>query len=205
MTENAFSWISFVSMLPSIVTAVTAVVGVKFARDGLNKWHRETIGKRRAELAEETLADFYKARDIINSARSPLGYSHEGQTRQRAEWETEHDSNMLDAYYRTAERLYEDREFWSQLHARRYRFQAILGLDAAKPFDALFVIRNEITVSVQMLLTTYPTHKRGTRIPSRDKWSDTIGWLTSDTDEMSARLNNVVTDIETVCQPIIKG
>jgi hypothetical protein len=35
---------------------------------GLTKWREERIGKRRVELAEDVLADFYQARDM--SARS---------------------------------------------------------------------------------------------------------------------------------------
>ena len=39
-------WIELVKAIPSVVTAVTAVVGVSIAARGLNKWRAETIGKR---------------------------------------------------------------------------------------------------------------------------------------------------------------
>jgi hypothetical protein len=45
---------------------------VLLAKAGLEKWRRETIGKRKVELAKEVLADFYQARDIIQRPDLPL-------------------------------------------------------------------------------------------------------------------------------------
>jgi hypothetical protein len=41
------------------------------ASRGLGKWHVETVGKRRTELAEDVLSSFYQMRDIIGEIRSP--------------------------------------------------------------------------------------------------------------------------------------
>ena len=41
-----------------------------YAKAGLDKWRRETIGKRKAEVAEETLTALYEAREIIESVRA---------------------------------------------------------------------------------------------------------------------------------------
>ena len=43
--------------------------------------------KRQTELAEQVLADFYEARDIIAAARSPADLEDEGNTRQKEAWE----------------------------------------------------------------------------------------------------------------------
>jgi hypothetical protein len=75
--------------------------------------------KRRTEFAEEVLADFYKARDIINAARSPGFFSDEGETRQKALWETESDTRTLNSYFAIIERLTNNREFFVELLARR--------------------------------------------------------------------------------------
>src|ERR1700730_11838477 len=70
-------WVELLKALPSIVTAGTAIFGVLLAKAGLEKWRRETIGKRKIEVAEEVLADFYQARDIINEARAAMiGFLH---------------------------------------------------------------------------------------------------------------------------------
>ncbi len=60
-----------VKVLGSVATAGAAWFAATIAYRGLNKWRAETIGKRKAELAEEVIADFYEARDIIIAARSP--------------------------------------------------------------------------------------------------------------------------------------
>ena len=131
-------------VLGAAATAGAAWFDATIAYHGLNKWRAETIGKRRAELAEEVLADFYQARDIITAARSPGSFGHEGSARQRAVWENEDDARKLNAYFATTERLENKAEFFAQLRARRYRFMAHFCRTAAKPYDELFKIRAEI-------------------------------------------------------------
>ena len=82
-------WIELAKAIPSVVTAITAVVAVIIAARGLNRLRAETIGKRKVERAEDVLADFYQARDIINAARSPGSFGYEGATREKADWELE--------------------------------------------------------------------------------------------------------------------
>ena len=95
--------------------------------------------KRRTEFAEEVLADFYHARDIINASRSPGSFSNEGDTRTKAEWETEADTRTLNAYFATIERLAARHEFFSQLYARRYRFLALFGPENQQAFTTIFL------------------------------------------------------------------
>jgi hypothetical protein len=68
--------------------------------------------KRKTEFAEEVLTDFYKAREVIDAARSPGGFEGEGATRQIEPWETEDDTRTLNAYFRTAERLRGQADFF---------------------------------------------------------------------------------------------
>ena len=118
--QNA--WIEAAKVLPNAITAITAIVGVIIASRGLNRWRLEAIGKRRAELAEDVLADFYEARDAIQAARSPLSSGDEGDTRIKAPDEFEADTRTLNAYYAVAERLAKKAEFFAKLNAKRYRF-----------------------------------------------------------------------------------
>jgi hypothetical protein len=69
--------------------------------------------KRRTEFAEEVLGDFYQARDVIESARSPGGFGDEGSTREKEGWETEGDTRLLNSYFRTLERLDKKTEFFA--------------------------------------------------------------------------------------------
>ena len=60
-----------IKVMAPIFTASAACFGVWLGWKGLSKWHTETVGKRRVELAEAVLADIYEAKEIIENARSP--------------------------------------------------------------------------------------------------------------------------------------
>jgi hypothetical protein len=70
--------------------------------------------KRRTEFAEVVLADFYQAQRIIDEARSPGSMGNEGSTRPKVAGETEDEERTLNAYFVTAERLNNRREFFAQ-------------------------------------------------------------------------------------------
>jgi hypothetical protein len=45
---------------PPIVTAIAAAIGTGVAVLGYKKWQPESVGKRKIELSDEILADFYE-------------------------------------------------------------------------------------------------------------------------------------------------
>jgi hypothetical protein len=47
-----------IAKLSPIATAIIAAVGVWIAKKNLDRWHVETIGKRKTELAEQALLTF---------------------------------------------------------------------------------------------------------------------------------------------------
>jgi hypothetical protein len=161
--------------------------------------------KRQTDLAEQVLADFYEAREIIEAARSPGGFEGEGKTREREQWEGERDSSLLDSYFRTFERLNNRSEFFSQLRARRYRFLALFGAEATKPYDELFKIRAEIFVAMRMLVTTHRQRYEGSLPEDRKVWEMTVGWPHVTPDPIDARMAAVVETIEKICRPIIQA
>ena len=171
-----------VKMLGATATAGAAWFAAYTAFRGLEKWRAETIGKRKAELAEDVLADFYQARDIINAARSSGGFVNEGRTREREDWESEDDTRILNAYYRTSERLASKADFFAQLYARHYRFIAIFGKNAAKPYNDLLALRSEILIAVRMLITSYRHRERPGLQDNIERWEAKIGWGLSDDD-----------------------
>jgi hypothetical protein len=160
--------------------------------------------KRRMEFAEEILADFYEARDIIQAARSPAAFANEGLTRPKTEWETERDEGLLNSYYATTERLNGKAEFFGKLYARRFRFLALFGAETKTHFDVVFQIRHELNVAVHMLISTQRGAKRGLDVQQRGQWEDRI-WDTQDVnDRITSRLNQSVEGIEAVCRPALQ-
>lgn len=171
----------------------------------MNRWRQETIGKRRAELAEEVLADFYEAKDIIQAARSPFSRGDEGSSRKKSGTENEHDTGRLNAYYAVAERLHAKSEFFARLSARRYRFVAHFGLEAAKPYDQLREAYNEVIVAVQMLLMTERRQRLDDSAVEEERdWQKTIWHMSVEGDEIERRVGLAVSSIEATCRPIIQ-
>ena len=162
------------------------------------------IKKRRAVLAEEVLADFYQARDIIQGARHPGGYTSEGSTRPKTDWETDRDVSLLDSYYRTTERLLAKADFFAQLHAKRYRFLALFGPNTESSFDEIFKVRHEMNVGVHVLIMNQRNANLGIDASIRERMEARI-WNMEDADDpITVRLNQSVQGIETICQPIIQ-
>jgi hypothetical protein len=181
------------------VSAEIALAERKVALDrALAAW------KRRTEFAEEVLADFYRAHDIIKAVRSPGSFGNEGSTRQKADWESEDDTRVLNGYFVAIERLNNRGEFFAQLHARRYRFVALFGLDAGKPYDDLFSVRSEIISAVQMLVMTHRDRDQGSLPADRRKWRGVVWEGSNPEDPIPAGLNRIVKTIENICQPVIQ-
>jgi hypothetical protein len=116
-------WVELAKALPSVATAIAAIYGASIAKAGLNKWRAETIGKRRAELAETVLADFYRFEDVMRAVRSPVPL-HFGTPELQVELQK-----------LPAKTLSENRELLSQMRVRRHAFAALFGKQAASPFD----------------------------------------------------------------------
>jgi hypothetical protein len=160
--------------------------------------------KRRTEFAEVVLADFYQAQRIIEEARSPGIMGGEGSTRPKYADETEDEARTLNGYFAAAERLNNRSEFFAQLHARRYRFVAYFGRDAAKPYDDLHKIYADILVAVRMLLDTHRQRDMGFMPDGIQQWKSIIGWGLPEKDTIPARLTGLIEAIEQTCRPVIQ-
>jgi hypothetical protein len=161
------------------------------------------IWKRRTKLAERVLADFYKARDLIDASRFPASFGEDGKARQKQSWEDDEDTRILNAYYHPAEKLWKHADFFSQLISRQHQFMALFGHHTGKPFVELLQIRSEILSAAQMLILTYEDRALGDMPDSRKKWEEIIGRRLTDPDPIAIRLNRVVEDISSICRPII--
>ena len=107
--------------------------------------------KRRVELAEAILADFYQCGEVFREIRSPGGFSSEATNRARKENETAEESGQKDTYFIPIARIRKNSEFLSNLMGKRYRSRAILGLAVDEAFQKIQDAIVKIQVSAATL------------------------------------------------------
>ena len=126
---------------------ISVIIGALTLISGIRAWKREYIGKRKIELAEDTLMLFYQARDAIRDIRNPFGRVGEGNSRQKADNETDSETKLLDRAYVIFERYQKHEDIFNNLQSTRYRFMARFGRENEAPFIELNKILNEISIT----------------------------------------------------------
>ncbi|GAB5465302.1 MAG: hypothetical protein Kapaf2KO_07380 [Candidatus Kapaibacteriales bacterium] len=121
--------------LLDIIKSLGIIIASGVAIWGINSWRREAKWKRKYELAEEVLANFYEAFQAIRLIRSPFGYSNEGKSRPKHEDETEENSRIYDSAYVVRERYSRNKESLEKLQTLKYRFITLYGKDYEVHFE----------------------------------------------------------------------
>lgn len=190
-----------------ILSALSIIVASLVAIYSINAWRREFQGKRKIELAEEVLALFYEARDAIGAIRNPFGFQGEGSTRKPEDNETPEQKNARDRAYSVYERFQKHKEIFSKLHSMRYQLMARFGKESGKPFDDIRKIVIEITVSADMLAELWCersySEEKERLVASEIKEHTSIIWHSGTKDAIVPRVEQIITDIENICRPII--
>lgn len=186
---------------------VTAGVALYVA----STWRTQTSGKRKMELAEQTLTLFYEARDAISDIRNPAGFNTEEDAGERAPHES-------DAAYRGRQRAsivftrYKQyAELFGKLQAMRYQSRAVFGEIDPDPFTELRNTLNTIFVSARMLAhlwgreeIVYDRGIAGEIEQHRRQTSDyeATFWHIPD-DVVSKRVDLIVESVESICRPVL--
>jgi hypothetical protein len=110
--------------------------------------------RRRTNLAEEVLADIYRARDFIRDARWPHrvvapGYE-EGSSRAKSDNETEDLRQYRNLIFARVERVGRHSDFFNAFYAKRYQFAALFGKNSEKMFQDLENKRIEIAITANV-------------------------------------------------------
>ena len=137
LPTNLKDWIDAIQAVAVILASGVAIFGI-------NAWRKEFLGKRKIELAEEVLALFYQAKDIISFIRQRFNYTGEGSARIPEANETPTQKRIRDLGHVIFERYNPHRKLFSRIAAIRYRFMAQFGADKAAPFDELASIMDQI-------------------------------------------------------------
>jgi hypothetical protein len=111
------TWADWVSAIANVAIAITAGFAVYQGFKSLSTWRTETIGRRRIELAQEILTDFYQARDILHSVRHFIHFQHEAEDRPIEEDEDDKTRMFRDAAYIPIARLSDSAELFRRLTA----------------------------------------------------------------------------------------
>ena len=187
------------------------LIGIWVAIYGIDSWRREHIGKRRIELAEETLALFYEAVEAIKYMRSPASFASETEHVTKQESEDESDYRARKNASIVFKRYQDNKELISKIRSTRYRFMSQMGIEATKPFDDIHGIVSDIQFSANMLARLWARGRYGHKADDekQDKLiqkHEAIFWSGfGDQDPIDPRLASAIKDIENTCRGIIVG
>lgn len=201
--ETFKDWIAVLQSLAVIMASAVAVYGI-------NSWRRELLGKRRMELAEEVLALFYQAKDIIALDRFPAGYADEGDARKAEPHEKPEQKRTRDDASVTRERFNKNSEAFSRIHALRYRFMAQFGKDTGVPFDQLKSILDELFVALHQWVMlsevddrVFTTSQSRQDHQARIEKYEAVLWGMEEDDQISMRVEKAIAHVEQICRPHI--
>ena len=192
---------------------ISVILGALTIIFGIRAWKREYIGKRKIELAEDTLMLFYQARDAIRDIRSPFGRIGEGSSRQKAENETESETELLNSAYVVYERYQKQEEIFNKLQSTRYRFMARFGRESETQFVELNKILNDIFLAAQMLGTHYWQRQGRVKMEEEEfkkhleemhKYEATFWFQGEKRDEIGPRVEKVIKQVEDITKSTLE-
>jgi hypothetical protein len=165
---------------------------------GLDAWRAEAVGRRKAQLAEEVLTQFYRIRDVVTWARLPTHREDVvGETRGEAA------DRRNAAAAAPVQRLAAESQVFAELQASRYRFMAYFGEEAARPFEEIRAVHAEILDAASQLVRVANQADPAEASGDREQWAKSVGWGNLDTDALAQRLDRAIKAIEKVCRPLI--
>jgi hypothetical protein len=160
--------------------------------------------KRRSELAEQALVNFYEARRAFVRVRSVGIFEGEGESRPPEENEDDALKRRRNTLFIPIERLSRENQVFMALQALRPAFEAHFGPSATKPFQEVLEVYAEIQSAAGVLVqvTTTPPNEGGGLVALRDK----LGWGPRPRpDEIDKKIDEAVHEIEVICQPVLTG
>lgn len=185
--------ISFIDIIESISVILASI----FAICGINTWRKETRWKRKYELAEEILANFYEAQRDIQEIRMPVRLAWFNESELKADNDTKI-RNEAHNYY---ERIAKNRAAYDRLETLKFRFMILFGKkhegyfsELGKIYGKLYLANNEV---VRIKLSPDPDNeelKRQNKIRFASLKED---------DSIDSKLQEIISGVETVCDGII--
>ena len=151
--------------------------------------------KRRVELAETLLADFYECADVFRAIRSPGSLRNEAAERKHGENESEEESSAKDIYFIPLARIKENSDFISRLISKRHRSRAVLEVTRSVKHSAAITLGNMIGRR---------NDARERNIELVDRCEADIWQGLADRDPIQPMLDHAIEIAEAVCRPILE-
>jgi hypothetical protein len=190
-------------MASDISVIIASVITSWAVIKGFSAWKKEFAGKRNIELAEDTLALFYQAKDVISYIRSPGSSSSEGQTRKCHDIENKLDNDaktLLNSAYIAFERYHRHQELFNRIYALRYTFEARFGKKSIEPFEDLQKELDEIWGCYGRLSRYLKVDNKPDQLQEYEK----IIWE-EEGDEIKEKVKGIIKNIEEIYKNIING
>jgi hypothetical protein len=195
-----------------VIQGVSVTIASLVAVFGIDAWRREYIGRRQMELAEEVLALFYQARDVIHSIRNPFSFAGEGESRKTDPAEQPEVREALNRAYVLFERYEQHIELFSKIASLRYRFMAQIGVGTSRPFDDLNSVIRDMLLAARRLGRYWTRENHFNNDEDRDRQSERIHqaeaifWEDNqDPDPIQLRVDAAVSEIEETCRAILES
>jgi len=191
------------------VKDISVVIGLWVVFYKIAAWQIEHRGRRNIELAEETLALFYEAKDVIEWIRHPVAFGNEidsvikEENESREEFEARKKVNFIFV------RFNKNKELFSKIHSLRYRFMAQIGKEKAMPFTALDVLIKEIITAARILTILWaeknlPNEEARKIHYNQIKMNESLIWNSfAKKDPINAKMEAIIQSIEAACQEVI--
>jgi hypothetical protein len=199
-----------IAQIVELIGNIGIIVASGAAIWGVSAWRREFKGKRDMELAEDVLCLFYRAERAIQAVRCPGSYLSEQQGRAPEQRETPEQEQARNQAHVVFKRIQDHAQVFDQLYALRFRFVARFGRGAAKPFDEMKGIIDDIWVAAGCLAVLWAERLRRGENTSQGTEeqitnNESVIWSKGADDQIAPRVTNIIEEIEGVCRPIIEG
>ena len=196
-----------------VLQAVSIVIASWTAIYGISAWKRETVGKRRIELAEEVLSLFYRARRAIAQMRGVLLFASEASDRQADPDETEGEKAAMDAAYIRRKRFDAEKEVFERLFAIRFRFMAVLGTECEEWFVGIdHVVTKVLSAADQLAACEIENsrHQYNPLVKERNEKYVTeslkvVRRSDDKSDEVANEVEKIIGNVESRCSAFIRG
>jgi len=192
--ETAVSWLMLMREFLAALAALLAVVGI-------STWRAAFLGKRRIELAEETLSLFYQARDAISAMRGPAAWGSETDNISRFTNDSDERYHWRQTVTPLLRRYQARSELFGRLQATKYQFMSRFGLDEAKPFDDMRSTVNGLLTNATLLVDFADFNDDETNRLRREMTASI--WDQGQRDQIRPEVDRIVAAIELICRPII--